>query len=159
MENKCFHTVICFTINIGRLKSKKGGIKMKSIKPGRGPSAMGAMGSIVAVVFGIFWTITAFSSGAPSLFPIFGVMFIIIGIVQTIYHFTNATGKNRFSEYDITDTTEESDPFEVRFSKNNTVENTSNSLPTGGEIHYCPYCGTKVNGEFEFCHNCGKKLP
>ena len=30
---------------------------MKSIKPGRGPSAMGAMGSAFAVIFGIFWTI------------------------------------------------------------------------------------------------------
>ena len=64
-----------------------------------------------------------------------------------------------FSEYDITDSTEESDPFEVRFGKNNTLQNTSDSLPTGEEIHYCHYCGTKVNVEFEFCHKCVKKLP
>lgn len=35
---------------------------MKSIKPGRGPSAMGALGSIICVVFGIFWTIMASST-------------------------------------------------------------------------------------------------
>ena len=52
---------------------------MKSIKPGRGPSAMGAMGSVVAIIFGIFWTIMAASMGAPLFFPIFGVIFILIG--------------------------------------------------------------------------------
>ena len=46
---------------------------MKSVKPGRGPSAMGAMGSVIAVIFGIFWTIAAASMGAPGIFPLFGV--------------------------------------------------------------------------------------
>ena len=64
---------------------------MKSIKPGRGPSAMGAMGSIIAVIFGIFWTIAAASMGAPFFFPLFGVLFIIMGIVQAVYNFKNAT--------------------------------------------------------------------
>ena len=48
---------------------------MKSIKPGRGPSAMGAMGSIVAAVFGLIWTGAAVSMGAPIFFPLFGVVF------------------------------------------------------------------------------------
>ena len=52
---------------------------MKSVKPGRGPSAMGAVGSVIAVIFGIFWTITAASMGAPFFFPLFGVLFIILG--------------------------------------------------------------------------------
>ena len=66
---------------------------MKSIKPGRGPSAMGAMGSVVAIIFGIFWTIMAASMGAPVFFPIFGVIFVLLGVVQAVYHFKNATGK------------------------------------------------------------------
>ena len=74
---------------------------MKSVKPGRGPSAMGAAGSIIAVIFGIFWTIGAASMGAPPLFPLFGVLFVIIGIVQTVYNLKNATGKNRYSSFDI----------------------------------------------------------
>ena len=45
---------------------------MKHIKPGRGPSAMGALGSVIAVVFGIFWTVSAASMGAPISFSIFG---------------------------------------------------------------------------------------
>ena len=82
---------------------------MKSIKPGRGPSAMGAMGSIIAVIFGIFWTIAA-AHGRALLFPLFGVLFIIMGIVQAVYNFKNATGEHRFSEFDIVDGAEEPDP-------------------------------------------------
>lgn len=43
---------------------------MKSIKPGRGPSFQGVAGSIVAIVFGIFWTVMAFSITADSPFPV-----------------------------------------------------------------------------------------
>ena len=32
---------------------------MRSVKPGRGPSLQGAIGSIFAVVFGIFWMVSA----------------------------------------------------------------------------------------------------
>ena len=88
---------------------------MRSIKPGRGPSGMGALGSIIAVIFGIFWTIMAVSMGAPVFFPIFGILFVILGIVQAVYHFKNATGKNRYSAFDITEEGEEPDPLEERF--------------------------------------------
>ena len=84
---------------------------MKSIKPGRGPSAMGAVGSIFSAIFGIIWTIAAASMGAPVFFWLFGVVFVILGIVQAIYNFKNATGENRYSEFDIVDSTEEPDPL------------------------------------------------
>lgn len=123
---------------------------MKSIKPGRGPSAMGAAGSLVAIVFGVFWTIMAYTitKDAPFpmvgiIFPAFGVLFIIMGIIQTIYHYKNATGKERMSLFDITDAKEESDPLNKHFGK---------------EISYCPYCGTKVTDEYQFCPKCGKQL-
>ncbi len=133
---------------------------MKSIKPGRGPSAMDAMGSIIAVVFGIFWTIMASKSGAPIFFPIFGVLFIIIGIIQAFYHFKNATSANRFSEYDITDSTEESDPLQKMFGNNvDTNSVSSENMSTREGSNFCPYCGNKVNSDFEFCQKCGKKLP
>ena len=132
---------------------------MKSIKPGRGPSAMGAMGSVIAVVFGIFWTITAASMGAPIMFPVFGVLFIGMGIVQGIYHYKNATGKNRFSTFDITDESEERDPLEdlVRGKEK------EYPIPPAAEMqeegyHFCPYCGTKADEDHQFCSKCGKKL-
>ena len=90
---------------------------MKSIKPGRGPSGMSFAGSIIAVIFGIFWTAIAVSmtSGSPFggvtlIFPLFGVLFIILGIVQAVYHYRNATGRDRYSAFDITDSSEEGDP-------------------------------------------------
>lgn len=46
---------------------------MKSIKPGRGPSMMGAFGSAAVTVFGILWTIMAMSMGAPIFFACFGM--------------------------------------------------------------------------------------
>ena len=40
-------------------------ICLKSIKPGRGPSAMSAFGGIIAALFGVFWTVMASRMGAP----------------------------------------------------------------------------------------------
>lgn len=129
---------------------------MKHVKPGRGPSAMGAFGAIIAVIFGIFWTVSTASMGAPAFFPIFGVLFITIGIVQAVYNFKNATGKNRYSSFDITEDGEEPDPLEQRFSS----QRPDSQPPQSAEdAAFCPYCGTKVEGEYEFCPRCGKKLP
>lgn len=122
---------------------------MRSIKPGRGPSFMNAMASIVAVIFGIFWTIMASSIGAPSFFPIFGVLFIILGIANVVYNFKNATSKNRYSSFDITDDDEEKDPLNQRFS---------NMSPKNSGDGYCPYCGTQLQGDYNFCPSCGKKI-
>lgn len=129
---------------------------MKSVKPGRGPSAMGAMGSVIAVIFGIFWTIMAASLGAPIFFPIFGVLFIIIGIVQAVYHFKNATGENRYSAFDIVDSVEEPDPLERRFAPDRDPEE---RLDESGDFRFCPYCGARLGSGFTFCGKCGKRLP
>ena len=89
---------------------------MKSIKPGRGPSGMSFVGSIAVIIFGIIWTVIAgtMASAVPfgivKIFPLFGVIFVIVGIIQAAYHYKNATGKDRFSIFDITDSHEEGDP-------------------------------------------------
>ena len=150
---------------------------MKSIKPGRGPSMMGAVGAMGAAIFGVFWTIMAISMGAPGLFAAFGVIFVIMGIGQAIYNYTNATGKNRFSEFDITDDGEEKDPLNEFFAKQSSPENwevrTQIKPGTEGEpgttettgtkrteaVGFCPYCGAEVQEGFEFCAKCGKQLP
>lgn len=80
---------------------------MKSIKPGRGPSMMGGIGSLFAAIFGLLWTISALSMDAPPVFAVFGVAFILMALVSGAYHLHNATGKNRFSELDITEEGEE----------------------------------------------------
>ncbi|MBE5396694.1 zinc ribbon domain-containing protein [Brevibacillus borstelensis] len=132
---------------------------MKSIKPGRGPSAMGAAGSIFAVIFGIFWTIMAFVITQDSpfpvvgiIFPAFGLLFIGMGIAQAVYHYKNATGKERMSLFDITDSREEGDPLHRHFSSTS-----SESKQNTGR--FCPYCGEPVEAEYRFCPKCGKSVP
>lgn len=128
---------------------------MRSVKPGRGPSAMGAMGSLVGVIFGVIWTGAAASMGAPAFFLAFGVLFIVIGIVQAVYHFKNATGENRFSAFDITEDGEEPDPLDRRFRG---APPPPSAREPGG-YRFCPYCGAELAEDFSFCGVCGRRLP
>lgn len=129
---------------------------MKSVKPGRGPSAMGGFAAVIAVIFGIFWTIMAASMGAPGFFPLFGVLFIIIGIVNAVYNFKNATGENRYSAYDIVDSSEEPDPLNQHFGFDNAEDAPEFD---SGDFRFCPYCGAKLGADFAFCGKCGRQLP
>ena len=120
---------------------------MKSVKPGRGPSMMGGVASVFAVVFGIIWMCGAASMGAPGFFLLFGVAFIGIGVVNAVY-----------SAYDIVDSDEEPDPLDERFGRQ-----PDNAAPPQagetGKLAYCPYCGAKLGEGFSFCGKCGKALP
>ena len=135
---------------------------MKHIKRGRGPSAMGAMGSLFAAVFGVIWTIAAVSMGAPWFFVLFGVIFIVSAIAQGLYNFKNAAGKNRYSEFDIVDSAEEPDPWNhpLDGAEAEPWEDAGPSgAPESGVLRYCPYCGAQLGAGFEFCGQCGRKLP
>ena len=71
------------------------------------PSEAGSIGSGVAIaVFGCLWTVTAFtmSSDMPSFgpagfaesaFPFFGVIFVIVGIVSSIFSYNKASDYRR----------------------------------------------------------------
>ena len=130
---------------------------MRSVKPGRGPSAMGAVGAVIACVFGLFWTVMAVSMGAPGIFPVFGVLFILMGAAQAVYNFKNATGENRFSAFDITEDGEEPDPLDRRFAAPRSEDPPDS--PSGSGYRFCPYCGAELEEEFAFCGVCGKRLP
>lgn len=127
---------------------------MKSIKPGRGPSMMGGLGSIFAGVFGVIWTLAAVQMGA-GIFALFGVVFIVFAVLQAVYQFKNATGENRYSEFDITEDGEEPDPLEKRMAPPSSPAE-ENKEPGG---NFCPYCGAPAEKDYDFCHRCGKKLP
>ena len=118
---------------------------------------MGALGSVIAVVFGIFWTVSVASMGAPISFSIFGVLFVIVGIVQAVYNFKNAAGKKRYSTFDIVDGEEEPGPLNQRFG-GQPPEAVDTSGPEG-PLRYCPYCGAKLGDSYTFCGHCGKRLP
>ncbi len=134
---------------------------MKSIKPGRGPSLMSGIMGIAAAVFGVIWIIGAISLtsdaswiGGPAvsigaIFPLFGVLFVIIAILSAAYHFRNAVGKKRYSAYDIVDGQEEPDPLNEQFS-----QETSETRHSG----FCPSCGAAVQESHRFCAACGKAL-
>ena len=127
---------------------------MKSIKPGRGPSMMGGLGSIFAGVFGVIWTMAAVQMGA-GIFALFGVVFILFAVLQAVYQFKNATGENRYSVFDITEDGEEPDPLEKRMAPPSSPAE-ENKEPGGG---FCPYCGAPAEKGYDFCCRCGKKLP
>lgn len=141
---------------------------MKSIKPGRGPSMMGGIGSIFAALFGVIWTIVALSSGA-GIFALFGVCFIGLAIFQAVYNIRNATSENRYSEFDIVDSCEEEDPWNRRFGAERDArqcpEQSASSQPpeqtppVDGAFRFCPYCGKPLGGDFRFCPHCGRELP
>lgn len=121
---------------------------MRSIKPGRMPSMMGAMMALFMVVFGIVWTGMASSLGG-GFFAVFGVAFVLIGIAIFVINMKNAFGKNRYSAFDITGPDEERDPLED-------LRGPEERSYSGG---YCPYCGAKAQQGYEFCRSCGKRLP
>lgn len=149
------------------------GNNMKSIKPGRGPSMMSGVASIGAAIFGLIWTIAAASMGAGP-FALFGLVFIGMAVASGVYNFKNATSENRYSTYDIVDSTEETDPFNERFGKQANVSSAfdhyADGTPrfsdeavsdsrTASANAFCPYCGNEVEKDFIYCNNCGKELP
>lgn len=126
---------------------------MKSIKPGRGPSFMSGIIGIAVALFGVFWTVMTIVMEAWFMIP-FGLIFIAIAIFNTIYNFKNATGKNRYSQYDITDSDEEPDPWNEKFGDIREEKRQSESA-----AKYCPYCGEKAEKNYKFCSSCGRELP
>lgn len=132
-------------------------------------------GSIVAALFGVFWLIlaVAITFDAPNefpfmlvkiIFPLFGVGFIISAIAGAAYHFRNATGENRYSEFDIVEDDEEPDPLNEYFGAKSSAESAKSSADhakseTDSDTEFCPYCGAKAEKTFVYCRKCGKKLP
>lgn len=139
---------------------------MRSIKPGRGPSGLNFAGSVISVIFGVLWTIVAaiLTSHSPFggvniIFPLFGVLFIIFGIVNAAYHHRNATGKDRYSLIDITDSSEEGDPSDEWIREKNDIEEEPKNTEQNEEgFNYCPYCRFRLQQDYVYCPKCGKEL-
>ena len=128
---------------------------MKSVKPGRGPSMMSGIVGIFMVCFGIFWT--AMTARFSGIFAIFGILWTCMALAITVYNFKNATSKNRYSQFDITDGNEEPDPLNVRYGGQQEYQDTYSA--SGNTSAFCPYCGAPAAGDYEFCNKCGRLLP
>jgi hypothetical protein len=128
---------------------------------------MGGIGSVVAIIFGIFWTImaAAMTKNAPfggiSLFPLFGVLFILVGVANAFYNFRNATAKKRYSVVDITDSESEPDPLNEQFgnAQDDAKDASEPDRAPGSTPKFCPYCGKGLDRDFRYCPSCGKELP
>ena len=79
-----------------------------------------------------------------------------MGIAEAVYSFKNASGENRYSSFDIVDSSEEPDPLNERFGRQ--AEEPAADVPPEG-FAYCPYCGAKLGEGFIFCGKCGRELP
>lgn len=130
---------------------------MKSIKRGRGPSFMNGVSLIGVAVFGVFWTIMAAGIGAPAPLVMGGLVFIGIAVVNAVYNFRNAAGKQRYSEYDITESHEEPDPLNERFG-GAVGQPEYGTEPEGEAFAFCPYCGKKLDEGDIFCGKCGRRI-
>jgi len=115
---------------------------------------MGGVMCLLIGLFGVVWTAVAAGMGGGP-FALFGILFIAAAVLMAIYNFKNATGRNRYSVYDITEHGEEPDPLNERFGRPQSTA----SKQEDAENKFCPYCGTRVAEDYEFCNNCGKKLP
>jgi hypothetical protein len=55
------------------------------------PSAAGGIVSMIVTIFiGIFWSVGTVSAGAPAIFPLFGVLLVIVGIGMAIHGISSA---------------------------------------------------------------------
>jgi len=129
---------------------------MKRIKPGRGPSALTFIGSLIAIIFGLIWIATVIYLGKkendlPTPLLLFGALFILIGVINAVYAYINAFGKKRFSLMDVVEPSEEGEP-------NEPDEKTLNKTGQESGLNYCPHCGNPVKESFVFCPKCGKTL-
>ena len=128
---------------------------MYSIKPGRGPSLLGAiMALVIGVPFALFWIAGTAKAGAPGFFVFFGVIFLIVTLVSVAVNFYNAASRNRISQFDVTTRQEESDPIERLISTDKPPIKTP-----PGAARFCPACGAGVEQSFQFCPQCGSKQP
>ena len=136
---------------------------MYSIKPGRGPSLMGGVAGIIVAAFGVIWTVVATSMGAPPLFALFGIVFVLATVAGAIYHFYNAGARNRISHFDITTDREESDPIadalgHTRPPRPSTSPRSTDADPRQIPGDFCPYCGEPAEPHYDFCPKCGKDI-
>lgn len=137
-----------------------------SLKPGRGPSAMGAAVGVIFVLIGIGWTVGAIaitnSAGMEApifiriLFPLFGVAWTLIALVNVIYNASNATRTNRFSTIDVVEGDGEPDPLSPYRPASSPVASSAASQPLSAG--FCRHCGATLRGGDHFCGRCGKAV-
>ncbi|MHC4714285.1 MAG: DUF7577 domain-containing protein [Planctomycetota bacterium] len=152
---------------------------MYSVKPGRGPSLLAAVASLLfcllplAMLVGVNLMIShaarQFDNQVPFwigriIFSVFLVVFFLMTLMTAVYNFINFRKRNRMSAIDITTGSEEPDPISTMMgyapgadTSGDTGESTEEG-PRRFEGRYCPFCGGEVQDNFDFCPKCGKDI-
>lgn len=143
-----------------------------SVKPGRGPSLMGAVGGVVSIFALLIILSLIAKSGAPKEFLMFGGLMLVMAVIGVIYNLVNATTKNRMSHLDITTPDEESDLIaramghdqsrkkssDWRVTQERKIPENENKPKRKFEGGFCPFCGQPLEENFDFCPGCGKDI-
>ena len=127
---------------------------MYSVKPGRGPSGVGAAMLVGVAIFGVFWTLGARSAGAPGFFVAFGVFFVLAAIGGAAVNLYNALSKRRFSSFDVVRSDAEPDPLDPEKPR-------GPRPPPHGETPgdaFCGRCGRALGEGDRFCTGCGNPV-
>lgn len=119
---------------------------MRDRKPQKGPVFMSAAVAVFALIFSIFWTVTAFTMGA-GFFSIFGLFFAGFAVAQLVVTLRHASGTDNHSH-------PKPPEVENRYAKPDPTTEAKTAAPV-----YCPSCGAKADADDKFCHECGRKLP
>ncbi len=127
---------------------------MKSIKPGRGPSLLSGIATLIGIAVIIFFATIAIKM-RQTFFLIIAGLFLLVYICFAIYHFSNAIKKNRRSILDLEED-KEANSFSDEPKEPSTL---LNGKPVDGITpRYCPYCGNEAESDFLYCRFCGRKL-
>lgn len=135
---------------------------MYSLKPGRGPSAMGAVAGLFVAGFGVVWTIGALSMGAPVFPALFGLLFVGFALSGAIYNGYNAIAKNRSSTMDFVDSRREPDPLDPYADRDldyrDDISPRDQITPRSSDDRFCPYCGEPTLADYLYCPGCGRQV-
>lgn len=97
--------------------------------------------SVLVLLFGIFWCITAISIGAGFM-VIFGLLFVGFAGYRLAVLLKLAKADDKPKE-----------PWDQPPRCGDAAQ------ATGTNCKHCPYCGENVESRYEFCPICGRRLP
>lgn len=110
---------------------------------------------VVAAAFGVVFTASAKSMGAPPIFTLFGIIFVVVALGQAAFCGYNTLARSRMSMYDITGPGEEPDPLNPRRRSSGSAPTAPTPLPGEHRPAFCSHCGSKLDTGDNFCSSCG----